>query len=435
MKLSDTKKKIFFLTTVNAFVRAIGLAMRVWTSRMLGAEIVGIMELAQSVHMASIAPLTSGFPAAVSRLTAKEHSEKSSAILYSGIYLVRRLAFFIIPFLWIFSPTIARWIGEARVLPSLWISSPCILILGYSAVYNGYCYGMEKSEIPAYSELIEQMIRVLLTIFLLTKLRFLTPAWSAAVPAFSTMMAEAIGLWYVARKFVIKTTQPVSTDYTRAIFHLAAPATLSRVLQTLTRSITGIIIPLRLQASGLASGQATSQLGMLNGMVAPILMIPNIFTSAISMVLIPKIVKAEEKPSELGRLFKISLFSTIPISLMCAVMVYKFSPVISNRLFRQSELTGLFQKSVWQIILFPLIHLTGNMLSSLGQQRQAFLISALSSIAMLGLTWYAAGNAALRITGIIYVQYASLLLTFVMNCSALLLWKQKRFFKPDGKFA
>ena len=51
MKAVGAKKQTVFLTGVNAVVRALGLLMRVMLSRLLGAEIMGIAELAQGVHM------------------------------------------------------------------------------------------------------------------------------------------------------------------------------------------------------------------------------------------------------------------------------------------------------------------------------------------------------------------------------------------------
>lgn len=433
MKLTGAKKQTAFLTAVNAVVRALGLIMRIWMSRLVGAEVMGVMELAQSVHMTAIAPLTSGLPVAVTRLTAKAHNEEKDRALASGLFLVRRLSLILVPVLWLLSPVVARCMGDIRVLPSLWFTAPCILILGYSAAYNGYCYGLENSYLPAFSELIEQVVRFALTIFLLSRLRFLTPAWQAAIPVSATMTAEIIGLWFV----IVRASAPrkgtvPSFSCTKTIFRLSAPATLTRLFQTLLRSLTAILIPIRLQNSGLSAAEATAQLGMLNGMVTPILMMPGVFTSALSMVLIPRIAKAEEKPSELGRLFKLSICSTLPLAALCAALVYFFSPLLAVHIYRQPDLTSMFQHSAWQIMLFPINHLLYSALSALGQQRLSLYASILSSAATLLLTWWAAGNPALRVNGIICAQYASQFLSIALACAALFLWKRGRRSTPDG---
>lgn len=128
--------------------------------------------------------------------------EKQKPLL-AGVFLVRVASAALIPALLLFSPLLARWMGDVRVLPSLWFSAPCILILGYSAAFNGYCYGMERSLEPALSELIEQAARLILSFLLLTWLSRLTAAWLAAVPVAATMAAEIIGLMFVLARLRI----------------------------------------------------------------------------------------------------------------------------------------------------------------------------------------------------------------------------------------
>ena len=108
MKLAGAKKQTVFLTAVNAVVRALGLSMRVWMSRVVGAEVMGVIELAQSVHMTAIAPLTSGLPVAITRLTVKARTDSKDQALSSGLHLARSLSLILVPLLWLLSPVIAR---------------------------------------------------------------------------------------------------------------------------------------------------------------------------------------------------------------------------------------------------------------------------------------------------------------------------------------
>ena len=199
--------------------------MRVMLSRLLGAEIMGIAELAQGVHMLAITPLTSGIPMAISRMTARAPKDEKQKPLLAGIFLVRVASAALIPALLLFSPLLARWMGDVRVLPSLWFSAPCILILGYSAAFNGYCYGMEHSLEPAMSELIEQAARLILSFFLLTWLSRLTAAWLAAVPVVATMLAEIIGLIFVIWRLRIPLHGAAqAAAWREPVLRLAAPA-------------------------------------------------------------------------------------------------------------------------------------------------------------------------------------------------------------------
>ena len=110
MRIAGAKKQTFLLTGVNAIVRALGLGLRVWTSRLLGAETMGIIELSQSVHMIAIAPLTSGVPAAMTRLSAK--NDQPEEVLISGLQLVKRISMILVPLFFVCSPAISALLGE-----------------------------------------------------------------------------------------------------------------------------------------------------------------------------------------------------------------------------------------------------------------------------------------------------------------------------------
>ena len=425
MKIAGAKKQTVFLTGINALVRAMGLLMRVILSRMLGAEVMGIMELAQSVHMTAIAPLTSGLPQAISRLTAKSAPDDQEKPLLAGLNLARRASFIMIPALWLFSPMISHWMCDMRVLPSICFSAPCIRILGYSASFNGYCYGIGRSDLPALSELIEQTVRIVATIALVLSFPFLTAAWTAAVPTAATMLAEIIGLLFVIHSLPKdRCHSSAYLTYQKPILLLALPTTLTRLMQTLIRSATAILIPLQLQASGFSNSEATSQLGLLNGMVMPILMLPCVFTSALSMVILPRIAKAEENKQELRRLLCISLFSCIPLSALCASAIYAAAPFLAHSVYRQAELCTLFQFCAPLSILFAFGHLSGSILSGLGQQRRSMYANIAVSVVTLGLTFL--WTETKQLTGVVQAQYAGQLLSLFLNGLIFIRWRQER---------
>lgn len=427
MKAAGAKKQTVFLTAINALVRALGLLLRVLLSRMLGAEIMGIAELAQGVHMLAITPLTSGLPMAISRMTARADDLNKQKPLMAGLRMVRMASAAMIPLLLLFSPLIARVMGDERVLPSLWFSAPCILILGYSACFNGYCYGMEWSRVPAVSELIEQVTRLLFSLCFLYMFTHLTAPWLAALPTAATMVAEIIGL-----VFVLKAVQlPMSSGlharpWCKPVFKLAAPTTLNRFIQTLLRSATAILIPLRLQLSGLSPAESTARLGMLNGMVMPILMLPCVFTSALAMVAMPRLAKAEDHPKELKRLLIQCFGSCLPVAAACSALVYIAAPLLANTVYRMAELADLFRMAAPLAALCALGHLSGGILSALGQQKRSMYGALIVSMLMLTLTYALTANPALRLSGVIWAQMIGQLVSLLWNLGVLALWRKER---------
>lgn len=100
----------------------------------------------------------------------------------------------LIPLWLLLAPLMAYALGDLRVLPSLWVFTPCLAVLGLSAVYNGFCYGLGRAWPPALSEMLEQALRFLLAAGLLLTLPQASVAWRAAMPGVATSIAEAAGL-------------------------------------------------------------------------------------------------------------------------------------------------------------------------------------------------------------------------------------------------
>lgn len=427
MKASGAKKQTVFLTGINAIVRAVGLLMRVVLSRVLGAEIMGIAELAQGVHMLAITPLTSGLPMAISRMTAKaDECDKQMPVL-AGVSLVRLASAVLVPLLLALSPLIARTMGDMRVLPSLWFTAPCILILGYSAVFNGYCYGQEWSRVPAISELIEQLARLVFSVLFIFTFHQATAPWLAALPVAATMLAEAIGLWFVLQIIRLPFDQvPAARDWRRPVLQLAVPTTVSRLIQTLLRSLTAILIPIQLQKSGLSPAESTARLGMLNGMVMPILMLPCIFTSALSMVALPRLSKAEEVPSELKRLLCLCFGASIPVALLCMAAVYVSAPLLANVVYRLAELSDLFRFCAPLTAMFALSHVIGGIVAALGQQKRSMYGALVASFVTLIMTCFLTDDPRIRVNGVVCAQAAGQLISIFWGLGVIILWRKER---------
>lgn len=423
MNVRGAKKQTLLLSLVNGLVRAMGLGLRVWLSRLLGAEIMGISELAGSVHMLAITPLTSGLPLAVSRMTAKAAPEERLQPLLAGVWFTRVFSAALAPLLLLLSPMLARLMGDARVLPSLWFTAPCILILGYSASLNGYCYGMEQSLLPAGSELVEQIARVGLSMLLLTLLNDLTAPWLAAVPVACTMLAELLGLWFVLRALgPFPPGMRGERRFRRPLFQLAFPTTLTRLIQTALRSAAAILIPLRLQASGLSPAESTARLGMLNGMVMPLLLLPGIFTSALAMVAIPKLAKAEEQPRALRRLLWQCTGSCTGVGALCAAVIWFCASFLASAVYRQADLGPLFRLCAPLTVLLALDHVSGSVLGALGQQKYAMYGASAASLLSLALICLLAALPVWRLHGVILAHYAAHGVSILWNGFILFRW-------------
>jgi stage V sporulation protein B len=418
------------MTATNGVVRAIGFGMRIWLSRTLGAEAMGIMELASSAHMLWLAPVTSGLPMAVSRMTAQAAAVgddlRVRQTLLAGKRLAHIIAWPMTLLMLILTPWIAKILGDDRTLPALIMYLPCLTILALSAVYNGHCYGIGNTFVPAATELAEQVIRFAVCLTILTALPAMKAAYSAAAPALSGAVGEGIGLVIAmamlaqfARKKNAKVTIP--RGMTKKLWRLAFPMTCMRISNTLMHTVNAALIPIRLRASGMLAAEATAQFGMFSGMAMSLIFMPSVFTGALAMVSAPAITARENDPAGMRRLLKRTLLPAAGVSAAAMVILWFGAPLFANILYRQPQLEGILRTLTPCVLVMGMQQVISGLLAGLGQQRRALYASLTGSLITVGLNYVLAAKPELRLTGAAIASVAGLFVTLLMNARTLTL--------------
>ena len=390
MKGNSLKKQAMITAGSTALVRVLGFGMRLWISRLLGTEALGVMELASSAHMLALTPAAAGLPSAVSRLTARaKNREEQQLTLYTARRMATAMGSGIGLLFFLFSPLLANALGDGRTLPALLFFSPCVLTVGISSVYDGYFFGRGQALPPALSESAEQLARL----GTVAALSFLVPrataAYRAALPALASTAGETAGLLVI-----LVLTGPVHSfrgdargkTVRRQLTRLSLPLLLNRFCHTGLRSLCGVIIPLRLMDAGMGRAEAMSQLGMLNGMVMPLMFLPGMVTGALSAVGAPAVARCGTEKEE-RRLITRLLLSALGTGGLCAASLYGISPVISRYFYRLPELTGLIRTACPLSVILPLQQVSGGLMTGLGLQKRSLRASLLGSAALLLCTW------------------------------------------------
>ena len=69
-------KTVFIIIFFTGITRLLGFIFRIWLSRTIGAEALGIYQISFSVFMVLLTLVSSGIPLIISRLTAKHIANK-----------------------------------------------------------------------------------------------------------------------------------------------------------------------------------------------------------------------------------------------------------------------------------------------------------------------------------------------------------------------
>lgn len=387
-KRHSLKRQAAVTAVSGALVRALGFFLRLWTGRLLGAEAVGIMELAASAHALAVTPGAAGVPGAVSRLTAQARTEEErQRVLRAGRQVAGGIGGLCSLLLLSLSPWIAGWLGDARTLPALLFYGLCPLLIALSSVEDGAFFGRGRALPPAISELGEQLVRLGAVAALAFLLPRLPPAFSAAWVAAGALLGEAAGLIIVRALSGRIAIPPFDAGALRKkIGALALPLILNRLTHTGLRSLSALVIPLRLEAGGLTHREAVSRLGMLNGMVLPLMFLPGLITGALAAVGGPAMARCRSGKAE-RRLAGRVLLGAAAAGCGGGALLYGLSPFLAQRLYGLPELTPLIRFAC------PLAAVTGvqqaasGLMTGLGLQKKTLLISLPGSLITLLFTW------------------------------------------------
>ena len=421
--MASLKKQALVLTVANAYTRALGFVLRLVTARLMGAQALGVMEMASSAVMLAITPVTAGVPTAMSRLAAQKNAD-ASAVLRAGLSLVKRLAAVLIPAMLVLSPAIAWLLGDMRTLPSILTSLPCILLLGLCAVYSGYFYGLDDASTPALNECVEQTIRCVLAIGLLMFFAGRTVALTAALPNLAEV-AAGVAVWWLFRNKTPRLRGSIDPGIRREIIHLTAPTTGARLCQTALRSLNAVLLPVCLRRSGLSAEAATAQFGLLGGMALPLLMLPGIVTGAICMVATPAVSRQEGQHRRLKHTMRQLLFSAGGVGLAASAGLFFAADFISLRLYKEAALAPLLRLMAPSALLMAVQQVQFGLITGLGVQNKALTGTVVASFVSLGVTAVLCPLPGVRLYGAAIATMTSTLLRVFWN-AAVLRQAQKR---------
>ena len=416
-------RQTMFLSASHFIVRVIGFFNRIWLSRALGAQAMGLVELTHSAQMLLITPVVSGLPAAVSRMCAKSQPERQARVLRCGISLAQLTGVPVAALAFVFRTQLALRLGDLRTLPALLIYLPCIPVLGVSCALNGYYYGKGKPVPPALSELLEQLVRLFLCIRLVFALRGWPTMLRAAIPAAASLLGETASLVLMlliaARAILFAPGEGSRRAVYREMLSLALPLTGMKLVSSLMRTVQSALIPARLQVSGLPASEALSQFGMLSGMLMPVLMLPSFITCSLCMVAAPELTRRQANGTPQKGLVQRILGGTLLIGLCAMAAVWLFAPLIASTLYRQAELLPLLRRCCILVPVMALSQVVSGLMNGLGLQGTSLRIALGANLLSVLLMYVLAAQPALQLWGAVIAMAAAQAVTLGLSLRAL----------------
>lgn len=410
-------KAVTTITLFSIITRTLGFFFRIFLSRQLGAEGLGLFQMASSILGIFLTIVSSGLPLTTAKLVSKYTSNNeikkrdqvvtSATIIALCVSIICSLLLLVLKRFW------GIIIPDNRAVELLIILIPSICFSALYAVLRGALWGQNDYFNCGLTELIEQILRFVITALLMINVSDILTATKHSAIAFNiTCLLSGIltlVLYLMRSKFCIG-----KGEY-KNILKSAMPITGVRLANSFVQPLATIIIPFMLIVGGYTQSEATSSFGVIMGMTFPMLYVPMTIVGSISMVLIPTISSLLAKKDyvtieqNINKSINVSMF----ISFIFVTLYLSVGNLIGEILYNNQMSGALLQLSAGCVLPITLCNLTGSILNALNLEVKSFknylIGSSLLLLILLTLTPF------IGISSVIIAEFTSMTTITILN--------------------
>ncbi len=422
--MNNAKKLLYntLLLTVSAFImRTVLVSFNVFLSNRIGAEGIGLFQLISSVYAMAVTFSSGGIKLASMRLIAdsialgKYNQRKIMKTALSYAFICGCAAGSL---LFLFSETISiKWIGNPAAISSLRLLSVSLPFVASSAALNGYFTAESKILRYSFVQLLEQGVKIAVTVVCLS-FSEKNPGSSCSAVVAGVTTGEIFSLLCSYTLYRIASSQEKEKDKEGIFKHLmriAVPDALGSEIRSVLTTAEHMLIPRGLKKSGSSSQTAITTYGTIHGMSLPIILYPSALLSSLSGLLVPEI-SAHHIAGSNKRIEYIIhrvLHLTLLFSIGTAGIMYFCADMLSEAFYSSKE-AGFYIR-----VLAPLIPVmycdtsVDGMLKGLDQQVQYMKYNIIDALSCVVLVFFLV--PAMSVKGYIFTVFFSEILNFALS--------------------
>lgn len=293
------------LVITGLIVRFLGFFIRLIMVRAVGEEAIGLYHLVLPTFFFIFTFTQLGLPVAISQRVSKYYSKHDTQtirrLFYTSLTIALILSVTTSVLLFIIKDTfLLPLFSDQRVylalVPLLWL----IPLATCSSVLKGFFQGLHNMRPQGVSQLLEQIVRLLLLLYGLKDYPFDTVEVLAEKLLWQSVISECFSLFYLLILYVNvqlpKKQQAKRPQHlTKELLSIALPTTGMRMIHSFGHFLEPLIIHRQFVLNGLSITGATKAYGLLTGYIFPLVNFPMFITQAIAQATIPSVTEAIEQ--------------------------------------------------------------------------------------------------------------------------------------------
>lgn len=402
------------LTSTGFICRILGFFYRIFMSRTIGAEGLGIYNMVHPIFSICFAVCAGSIQTALSQYVAANQT-RGRAVFRTGLVIAMGMSFLLAWVIYGNAGFLAeKLLLEPRCAPYLPVMAVSVPFAALHACINGYYYGMQKARVPAFSQVAEQVIRMggvfLIASIWLESGRQITVSLAVYGHLIGEMASAVFTVFCLGFFPPCKDGDsrrapaiPLSFGATAApLMALALPLMGNRLILNVLGSAEAIWIPNRLMSSGLTNSEALSVYGVLTSMALPFILFPSAITNSMAVLLLPTVAEAQADGNEarISSMISMSLRYSCYMGVLCIGIFTIFGNQLGVSVFHDQNAGTYITILSWLCPFMYLATTMGSILNGLGRTsstffqnvfamviRLAFVLFAIPRYGILGYLW------------------------------------------------
>ena len=444
------------LASAGLIVKILGAIYRIPIGNIIKTEGMGYYQTAYPFYVLLLTISTAGFPVAIAKLV----SERRAIGDYKGSFKIFKVALLGLViggtltsiFVLVAAYPIVEALGNKNAYYSLIALVPALFFVPIMSAFRGLFQGRQNMMPTALSQVLEQFFRVATGLFLTYALLDKGLPIAAGGASFGGSVGAIIGaitmyLIYLSKrkKFneEIQNSIEVKEDGVNKIVKdlliIAIPITIGASIAPIMDAIDAGLVLRRLQAINYSEAQANEMFGQLKGFAQTLINLPQVFSIAIGMSLVPAIANANarKKDKEIKNLIGSGIRMTLLIGLPSAFGLFVLArPIIGllyfNNTIETINSTGeILRYLSFGVIFLTLVQALTAILQGLGKPMIPVINLFIGALVKIGLTYTLTAIPGINIKGAAISTVSAYAIAAILNILSLVVVFKFKFNYKD----
>ena len=339
--MKNTFIKSTIILMIGGFItKILGMIIRIINTRLIGLDGISLYMLVFPTLTLFTGIAQFSMTTSISKLVSEE-KYNNKKLLSTSLFIVLIINLLLIISIYLLAPFISDTLlkDNRTYLPIL-----CIMLVlpfeAISAILRGYMFGKNKMTYHVTSHIIEQIVRLGLSILIIPTLLNKSLIYAVSFLVLVNMLSELTSI-IVLLLLMPKNTTIKKDDikprisYIKNILDVSLPNTSTRIIGNIGYFLEPILLTAGMLKGGFDLNYITTNYGIISGYTFPVLLLPSFFTGAISSSLIPIVSNMYVKGNikEIKRKIKQALFFSLLIGIPVTIIFLFFPELILKLLY------------------------------------------------------------------------------------------------------